>query len=295
MGSECWPRPCNSPFRNGVWGGSVSLIRKDVGWSRELPTTMRAESPAVLRDKLESAKPPFEQAGPKTIAFLALLSFAAILVHGYHPFVEDAEIYVPGIKKLLNPALYPYNDVFFASHARMTLFPNLIAWSVRITHLPLEWVLMAWYFVCTFSLLLACWKLGRMCFRSSRAALGSAFLVASLLTIPVAGTALYIVDQYLNTRSFSTASVLCIIIAAVQRQYARTAAWFVLSALIHPLMAAFCLVYAILFLWSRRPPPPLRKQYAFALLLSPAALFPEVTVAYKRRLCGRPYFLLLLR
>ena len=56
-----------------------------------------------------------------------LLTAAAILVHGYHPFVEDAEIYVPGIKQALIPALYPYNAAFFASHAHLTLFPNLIA------------------------------------------------------------------------------------------------------------------------------------------------------------------------
>ncbi len=258
---------------------------------------MRVESQAALRDSehesLGESVAPANPTGLKELTILFFLTAFTILVHGYHPFVEDAEIYVPGIKKLLNPALYPYNDVFFASHARMTLFPNLIAWSVRITHLPLEWVLMAWYFVCVFSLLLACWKLGRICFRSSRAALASAVLVASVLTIPVAGTALYIVDQYLNTRSFSTASVLWIIIAAVQRQYARTAAWFVLSALIHPLMAAFGLVYAVLLLWRRWVRPPLRKQYAFALMLSPVALFPEVTGAYKRALDSHPYFFLL--
>src|SRR6266852_2286124 len=282
--------------RNGAWLGSEFSTKLGVGWSRALLNTMHAESRGLRKDSVpETAQAkPAPAAPPKARNLIPLffLTAAAVLIHGYHPFVEDAEIYVPGIKKLLDPALYPYNDVFFASHARMTLFPNLIAWSVRITHLPLEWVLMAWYFVCVFSLLLACWKLGRMCFRSSRAALGSAILVASLLTIPVAGTALYIVDQYLNTRSFSTASVLWIIIAAVQRQYARTAAWFVLSALIHPLMAAFGLFYAVL-LCSRWARPLLRKQYAFALMLSPVALFPEVTGAYKRALDSHPYFFLL--
>jgi len=62
-----------------------------------------------------------------------VITAASFVVHGYHPYVEDAEIYVPGIKKLLNPALYPYNQAFFASHARMTLFPNLIAGSIRLT------------------------------------------------------------------------------------------------------------------------------------------------------------------
>jgi len=31
----------------------------------------------------------------------------AWLVHGYHPYVEDAEIYLPGIEKIVNPSLFP--------------------------------------------------------------------------------------------------------------------------------------------------------------------------------------------
>jgi glyoxalase/bleomycin resistance protein/dioxygenase superfamily protein len=41
---------------------------------------------------------------------LLALTFAALLVHGYHPGVEDGEIYLPGIKKILNPALYPFGS-----------------------------------------------------------------------------------------------------------------------------------------------------------------------------------------
>ena len=84
---------------------------------------MRAEPSAAPRHKTETLLRPSVGAGPRTIGLLSLLSAAAVLVHGYHPFIEDAEIYVPGIKKLLNPALYPYNAVFFASHARLTFFP----------------------------------------------------------------------------------------------------------------------------------------------------------------------------
>jgi hypothetical protein len=42
---------------------------------------------------------------PRILLPLFFLTAAAVMVHGYHPFVEDAEIYVPGIKKALNPAL----------------------------------------------------------------------------------------------------------------------------------------------------------------------------------------------
>src|ERR1039458_6753026 len=32
----------------------------------------------------------------KHIAILSLLTAAALLIHGYHPYAEDAEIYLPG-------------------------------------------------------------------------------------------------------------------------------------------------------------------------------------------------------
>jgi len=256
---------------------------------------MRAASQATLTDsKLEAqdTRPAVDGVGAKTLALLFLVTTASILVHGYHPFVEDAEIYVPGIRKLLEPALYPFNEGFFASHAKMTLFPNLMAWSVRITHLPLEWVLLAWHFVCVFSLLLACWKLGRICFGTTRAAWGSAVMVASLLTIPVAGTALYIMDQYLNTRSFSTAAVVWIVVSVPQRKYAQATGWLLFTALLHPLMAGFSLILAALLVWQRTG-VALGRRSTLACAIFPMALFPPVTSAYRQALDLHSYFFLL--
>ena len=253
---------------------------------------MRGESPAARRPKFLplSVQNDSTHAGAKELGTLFLLTAGAILVHGYHPFVEDAEIYVPGIRKLLNPELYPVNDGFFASHARMTLFPNLMAWSVRVTHLPLEWALLAWHFVCIFLLLLSCWKLARFCFGTTRAAWGSAALLASLLTLPVAGTALYIMDQYVNTRSFSTAAAIWIVLAVLQKKYAHAAVWVVISAVIHPLMAGFMLVFAGLLAWKQFAKGA-RTQAAFAILL-PGTFFPPVTDAYRQVLESHPYFFL---
>ena len=249
---------------------------------------MRAESPAVRNPDAHLLSAP--SATPRTLALIFLISLAAIAVHGYHPFVEDAEIYVPGIKKLLNPSLYPQNDGFFASHAHLTLFPNLIAWSVRISHLRLEWVLLLWHIACIFSLLLASWRLSALCFASTRAAWGSVLLLAPLLTIPVAGTALYIMDQYLNTRSFSTASVLWIVFEAARKKYLRAGAWLIATALLHPLMAGFSLIYAVLLIWRRRQSFPNAQALAFFL---PATFFPPMSRAYHLALERHAYFFLL--
>jgi hypothetical protein len=249
---------------------------------------------SIQKWNITKASEKFREVRLNTKQFLGLLTMTAgaLLVHGYHPYAEDAEIYVPGVKKLLNPALYPFNDGVFAAHARMTLFPNLVAWSVRITHLPLEWILLGWHFTCIFLLLLACWKLGRICFGSSRAAWGSAALVAALLTIPVAGTALYIVDQYLNPRGFSTPAAMWIVLAAVERKYLRAGILVALTALVHPLMAVFALGFVLMLLiWTRWAQSGLQIQRVSFVV--PTALFPPVTTAYRQALDRHSYLFLL--
>lgn len=234
------------------------------------------------------------RANLRQIALLLLLTAAAIFVHGYHPFVEDAEIYVPGVKKALNPALYPANTAFFLSHAKMTIFPHLIAGSVRVTHIPLDAALLLWQFAAIFFLLWACWRIGQLAFRDSLAAWGGAALVASLLTIPVAGTALYIMDQYLTTRALSTPATLWVIVSTIERRWVRAGLWLVLTGLIHPLMVVFCLAYVVVLLWfDRTPSPSTRPQLAsVATLFFPLGMFPPVTEAYREILQTRSYFFL---
>jgi hypothetical protein len=230
----------------------------------------------------------------RQIALLLLLSVGAIAIHGFHPYVEDAEIYVPGIKKTLNPALYPANTAFFSSHARMTLFPRLIAASARISHLSWDWVLLAWHFATIFLFLWACWRIGRLAFRDPLAAWGGTALLAALLTIPVAGTALYIMDQYLTTRALSTPATLWVIVLTIERKWIHAGVWLVFTGLIHPLMVVFCLVYIGLLFWfeQRSPLPALAPRAFAAVILLPLGMFPPVTEAYREVLNTRAYFFL---
>jgi len=186
-------------------------------------------------------------------------------VHGYHPAVEDGELYLPGIKKALDPALYPFNDQFFMSHARMTLFDELVAASVRISHLPLDYVVFLWHVACIFALLVGCWRVSRVCFNNSLAPWGSVALVASLLTIPVAGTALYIMDQYLTPRDFSTAGIMLVLADAMESRFWRAGLLILAIAMIHPLMSVFGIgLLVLLYIEKRRLPP------STAMLLYPA-------------------------
>ncbi len=254
---------------------------------------MQASNGAVRSEPILKAKRLKHYPSAKEIAALLLIAFAAILVHGYHPGVEDAEIYLPGIKKALNPSLYPQNSAFFESHAHMTLFPKLIAASVRITHVPLGWAMFLWQWGSIFLLLLGCWHLGRLMWNgNARPRWGAITLVAALLTIPVAGTALYIMDQYVTTRSFSTPAVLFIIVNAVERKFVRALVWSILTGLIHPLMAVFGIAFAMVYLWSDRSAIPRLHSTAAAVLL-PFGLFPPVSNTYREVLNSRPYFFLL--
>ena len=117
----------------------------------------------------------------RTLAILLLLTAGALLVHGYHPYAEDAEIYLPGVEKILHPGLFPTGQEFFASHASLTIFPNLIAFSLRVTHLPFETGLFLWHVASIFLLLLACWELSSLLFPSATARWGGVCLVAALL------------------------------------------------------------------------------------------------------------------
>lgn len=161
------------------------------------------------------------------------------MVHGYHPYAEDAEIYLPGIERILHPQLFPSGREFFESHAGLTLFPNLIAASVRLTHLPFRYALFFWYLASIFLLLLACRQLTGICFDSERARWGGVVLIASLLTIPVAGTALYIMDQYLNPRNLAAFAGVFAVCAVLEKKYWVAVLWLIFAAAVHPLMASF--------------------------------------------------------
>jgi hypothetical protein len=184
----------------------------------------------------------------KRIFGLLVWTAVALLIHGYHPYAEDAEIYLPGVLKILNPGLFPANAEFFGEHAGHTLYPNLIAFSVRATHLPLPWVAFLWHLISIFLLLAAAWRLASALFESDLFADESArwaavALMAALLTLPIAGTALYILDQFLNPRNLAAFAALFAVAEALHRKYGRAVLWLVFAAAMHPFMASFAILF----------------------------------------------------
>jgi hypothetical protein len=184
----------------------------------------------------------------REFALLLLLTLAALFVHGYHPGAEDSEIYIPSIVKILHPSYYPFGQEFFETNARFTLFPRLIAWLVRLSHAPLDGVLFLGYIASIFLLLLACLRLASKCFCTLSGRWGAVTMVACLLTLPVAGTSLYIFDEYLNPRSIAAFAVIFAIDAIVAKKYWRTILWLALTALVHPFMTLFAVFFIVLWL-----------------------------------------------
>lgn len=223
---------------------------------------------------------------------LFLLTVAAIVVHGYHPAAEDAEIYVPQIKKLLNPSLYPFGSEFFQAHARLTLFPNLVAASVRLTHLSLDAALFIWQFAAIFLVLLACRRIASKCFPTEPGRWAAVTMVATMLTLPAAGTTLYIMDQYFHPRSISAFCVLFAIDAALERKYWLTALWLILTAAIHPLMTVFGIFYVVL-LWLTEKATPLTAAGPSAALAFPGLSLRPPSPAYAQCLRDHGYYFLL--
>ena len=105
----------------------------------------------------------------KTLPGLGAITGLAVLVHGYHLGVDDSAIYVPAIKRVADPDLYPFGAEFFMSHAHLSIFANLVGGSARLSHLPIDVVIFAWHVVSIFLLLLAAWQLLGSCFESSYA------------------------------------------------------------------------------------------------------------------------------
>jgi len=201
----------------------------------------------------------------KEVFFLLLLTAGALLVHGYHPYAEDAAFYLPPVKKLLNPALYPYNAEMFESHAGLTLFPKLIAWTVRASHLSLDTVLFAGHLLCIFLFLAGCWKVGCCCFEAAEARWCGVALVGALLTIPVAGTTLFLMDQFLNPRSISAFAVVFAAAVALEKRYVGSILWLAAATLVHPLMPVYGIFFVLLLAGVRRFEPPVAALAAFVV------------------------------
>jgi hypothetical protein len=175
-----------------------------------------------------------------------LLGFA---VMGYHPGIEDDGVYLSAVNSNLNPALYPKDADFFRLQTEATLFDECVAGFVRVTHIPVAVTSLLWQLVSIGLILFACWCIARRLFEERTAQWAGVAMVAAMLTLPVAGTAIYLVDQHLHARNVATALILLAVWRVMDGKRLQALILLLAAVLMHPIMAAaglsFCFFLAL--------------------------------------------------
>ena len=193
-------------------------------------------------------KPTIGLSGTANIGTIALLSLAVLLIHGYHPFAEDAEIYVAGVRKLADSSLYQTDAPFVLVNTHLSLFAHLGAQILRITRIPLDWLLLLTHLGLIFAFLFASWMLAGRIFTSSPAQWSAVILSAAFFSLPLAGTSLMLMDPYITARSFTTPLSLFALAAAIDRRWIQTVLLLLLTGFMHPLMAIYAAAFILLFI-----------------------------------------------
>jgi hypothetical protein len=194
------------------------------------------------------------------ILLTLLFTIFGLAVMGYHPGIEDDGVYLAAIKSDLNPALYPHDADFFRVQLQATVFDTWIADFVHYTRIPIAATEFFFQFASIALIVFACWLIARRLFKEARAQWAGVALVTAMFTLPVAGTALYLVDQHLHPRNMATAIILLAVSRILAGKRWQAVPLLLLSFLLHPIMGAmgisFCLFVTLvmlepLHLWVR--------------------------------------------
>jgi len=206
-----------------------------------------------------------------TIFFTSL----GIAVMGYHPGLEDDGVYLTAIKRNLNPALYPHDANFFRLQLQATFFDKWVAWSVHWTGIPVAATEFLFQFASIALIVYACWTIARRLFPEARAQWAGVAMVSAMFTLPVAGTALYLVDQHLHPRALATGFILLAVSRILAGKKWQAVPFLLLAFGLHPIMAAmgvsFCIFLSLTMMeptpaWLRSWRRPARSSLALALV-----------------------------
>jgi hypothetical protein len=228
---------------------------------------------------------------------LLILAFTLLgmATMGYHPGIEDDGVYLTAIKSDLSPALYPHDSEFFRLQLQATLFDKIVAGFVRFTHIPLGAAELLLQFVSILLMMWGCWSIARVLFEDERVQWAGVALTSAMLTLPVAGTALYVADQHFHPRNIASAFVLLAVSRIMVGRRWQAVPLLLLAFVLHPIMAAlgisFCLFLGVALLdpvhvWLRS----LRDSAAAAVPLG--WIFDSPSPSWRRALATRSYYFL---
>jgi hypothetical protein len=143
----------------------------------------------------------------------------------------------------LNPALFPHDAAFFQLQMRTSVFDTWMARFVQFSGVSLVWSELLWQWLSIIMILWACWSIICQLFEETAARWAGLAMVAAMFTLPVAGTALFIVDQYLHPRAMATALVLFGVSRIMAGKRWQAIPFAVLGFVLHPLMGALGLSF----------------------------------------------------
>ncbi len=231
---------------------------------------------------------------PSNLAALFVLTGFAFLIMGYHPGLEDDAFYLAAIKRNLNPALFPHDSEFFRLQFQATIFDKLIALSVRLSHLPLAWIVLLWQLAAIFLLLHGCWRISRRCFSQTAAQWAAVTTIAALLTLPLPGIAINLADQYLHPRTLATAAILAAIVAVLDRRVWLAGVLLAIAFSIHAIMASFGISFCAILWWNQRVSPRRSSSVPIAavLLLPLGWIFEPASDAWRQAAATRSFYFL---
>lgn len=264
-------------------------------------TILIPEAVPATQEDLRSERPIPSSAGsrlPRLAAestVLLLMVGVVLLIHGYHPWSDDAAIYIAGLRKIIDPRLFPTDGMFVTAHTKVSIFSHLLAGVSSMVPLSLPHLVLLAYIVSAWMFLYGCRRLSLLVFDDERVSWTATAIAAACFTVPVAGTALFVMDPYVTARSFSTPFSLLAIAAALERRWGWLAVWVLLTAAMHPQMGAYLGGFLVVLELAER------RRWRAALALAAlaicgcaaiwlATLHQPVTSAYREAVLSRTYF-----
>ncbi len=231
----------------------------------------------------------------RNLLLILAFSLLAIAVMGYHPGIEDDGVYLSAVKSDLNPALYPHDAEFFRVQLQATLFDKWVAGFIQLTHIPIAITEFLWQFASIVLILAGCWAIARTLFKEIRAQWAAVAMVGAMLTLPVAGTALYLADQHLHPRNLSTALILIAVSRVLAKHEWQAVPLLLLGFVLHPIMGVLGISFAVFLTMTQWEPVhvwlrALRNSLAAAAPLG--WIFESPTPEWHKALATRPYLFL---